>query len=127
MADSLVEIQRVYRIAGKLGLKANLGIRVCPGVVPKEMNPFTATGSRKSQFGVDLEAGEAFKAYEKAARSINLNILAIHCNIGSGIKDAEAYAKALRKMLKLAGQVKQNLGIDIQYLDSGGGYGKPGH
>lgn len=127
MADSIAEIERIDRIAGKLALKANLGIRVCPGVVPKGMNPFTATGSRKSQFGVDLEAGEAFNAYKKAVTATNINLLAMHCNIGSGVKDAEAYAKALRKMLRLAGEVKGNLNKDIQYLDVGGGYGTPGH
>jgi len=127
IADSLVEIERIDRIAGELGLTANLGIRVCPNVVPKGMNPFTATGSRKSQFGVDLETGEAFNAFEKAAAATHIDLLAMHCMIGSGIKDAEAYAKALRKMLKLAGKVKAELGKDIQYLDVGGGYGIPGH
>jgi len=127
IADSLVEIERINRIAGEFGLKANLGIRVCPGVVPKGMNPFTATGSRKSQFGVDLEMGEAFNAFEKAVAATHVKLLAMHCNIGSGVKDVEAYAKALRKMLELAGKVKGELGKDIQYLDVGGGYGTPGH
>ena len=127
IADSLVEIERINRIAGELGLKANLGIRVCPGVVPKGMNPFTATGSRKSQFGVDLETGEAFNAFKKAAAATHINLLAMHCNIGSGVKDAGAYAKALWKMLRLTGKVKGELGKDIQYLDVGGGYGTPGH
>ena len=96
IADSLVEIERVDRIAGELGLKANLGIMVCTGVVPKGMNPFTATGSRKSQFGVDLEKGEAFNAYKNAVAATNINLLAMHCNIGSGVKDTDSYAKALR-------------------------------
>jgi diaminopimelate decarboxylase len=127
IADSLVEIERIDRIAGELGLKANLGIRVCPNVVPKGMNPFTATGSRKSQFGVDLETGEAFTAFKKATGATHIDLLAMHCMIGSGIKDAKAYAKALTKMFKLAGKVKAELGKDIQYLDVGGGYGTPGH
>jgi len=127
IADSLVEIERINRIAGGLGLKANLGIRVCPGVVPKGMNPFTATGSRKSQFGVDLETGEAFIAFKKATAATHIDLLAMHCNIGSGVKDVEAYAKVLRKMLKLAGEVKGKLKKDIQYLDVRGGYGTPCH
>lgn len=125
--DSIAEIERVDRIAGQLGLRANLGIRVCPGVVPKGMNPFTATGSRKAQFGVDLKTGEAFKAFERAAAANNVNLLAMHCHIGSGVKDAGSYAQAVRKMLMLAGEVKSKLGRDIEYLDLGGGFGTPGH
>jgi diaminopimelate decarboxylase len=125
--DSIAEIERVDRIAGELGLKANLGIRVCLGVVPKGMNPFTATGSRKAQFGVDLKTGEAFGAFEKAVAANNVKLLAMHSHIGSGVKDAGAYAQAVRKMLRLAGEVKSKLGKDIEYLDVGGGFGTPGH
>jgi len=127
IADSITEIERINDIAARLGIKANAGIRVCPGVVPKGMNPFTATGSRKSQFGVDFESGEALAAFKKAAASPNINLLAMHCNIGSGIKEAEAYTRALKKMLKLAAEVKQKTGIEMKYLDTGGGFGTPGH
>lgn len=125
--DSIAEIERIDQIAGELDLKANLGIRICPGVVPKGMNPFTATGSRKAHFGLDLKTGEAFKAFEKAASATNINLLAMHCHIGSGVKDAGAYAQAVTKMLRLAGEVKSKLGKDIEYLDLGGGFGTPGH
>ena len=126
-ADSLSEIERISQIAGELRTKANVGIRICPNIVPKGMNPGTATGSKKSHFGVDLETGEALEAYEIAASAKNINLLGMHCHIGSGVKDAESYVKASEKLLKLASEVKDKLHIDIQYLDLGGGYGTPCH
>ncbi|MFQ5943787.1 MAG: hypothetical protein ACE5JF_09555, partial [Anaerolineales bacterium] len=125
--DSLDEIGRVDKICSDLGLRANIGIRICPGVTPKGMSVLTATGSRASHFGVDLKSGEAFEAFRKASASRNLNLIGMHCHIGSGAKDPNAYADAARKMLKLAGEVKDNLGKDLQYLDMGGGFGTPGH
>jgi diaminopimelate decarboxylase len=126
-ADSISEIERINKIAGKLGTKANVGIRICPSIVPKGMNPGTATGSKKSHFGVDLESGEALEAFEKAAKANNINLLGMHCHIGSGVKDTKSYVKAAQKLLKLAAEIRNNLQVDIQYLDLGGGYGTPCH
>jgi diaminopimelate decarboxylase len=126
-ADSISEIARINQIADKLGTKANVGVRICPGIVPKGMNPGTATGSKKSHFGVDLESGEALEAFEKAAKANNINILGMHCHIGSGVKDTKPYMKAVEKMLKLAAEIKNKLQVDVQYLDLGGGYGTPCH
>lgn len=126
-ADSLSEIERINQIAAELGTKANVGIRICPSIVPKGMNPGTATGSKKSHFGVDLETSEALEAFEKAAKANNINLLGMHCHIGSGVKDTKSYVKATEKLLKLAAEIKNKLQIDIQHLDLGGGYGTPCH
>lgn len=126
-ADSLYEIEAIDKISAGLGLKANLGIRVNPGIVPKGMSVGTATGSRKAQFGVDLKTGEALQAFRRASALDNVNLLGMHCHIGSGVKDPRAYVIAVKRMLKLAGEVKRTLGKELNYLDLGGGFGTPGH
>lgn len=117
--ESEQEIDVIDYLAGKLGKKANISIRVNPDVNPKT-HPYISTGLRKSKFGIDIE--EAVKVYKKAVKKKNLNVVGVHCHIGSQILDVSPYREAVEKVANLVFQLKKD-GIELKYFDIGGGLG----
>jgi len=117
--ESRQEIEVLNEIAERLGKKVRIAIRVNPDVDPKT-HPYIATGMQKSKFGVDIR--EAEKEYEYASKFKNIEIVGIHCHIGSQILDISPYKEAIEKIVDLHERLS-NRGFDIKYLDIGGGLG----
>ncbi len=117
--ESLMELEVLDGLAGKLGKKARIAIRVNPDVDPKT-HPYISTGMKKSKFGVDIKTAK--KEYEHARKLKNLQVVGIHCHIGSQILDVSPYIEASQKVVELYYELIKE-GFDIQYLDLGGGLG----
>ena len=117
--ESLMELEVLDELAGKLGKKARIAIRVNPDVDPKT-HPYISTGMKKSKFGVDIKTAK--KEYEHARKLKNLQVVGIHCHIGSQILDVSPYIEASQKVVELYYDLIKE-GFDIQYLDLGGGLG----
>jgi len=117
--ESLMELDVLDQLSEKAGKKANISIRVNPDVNPKT-HPYISTGLKKSKFGIDME--DALKAYEIASKKKNLNIVGIHCHIGSQIMDVSPYKEAVEKVVQLVFKLKKE-GIELKHIDIGGGLG----
>ncbi|WPM31920.1 diaminopimelate decarboxylase [Hydrogenobacter sp. T-2] len=117
--ESLMELEVLDELAGKLGRKARIAIRVNPDVDPKT-HPYISTGMKKSKFGVDIKTAK--KEYEHTKKLKNLQVVGIHCHIGSQILDVSPYIEASQKVVELYYDLIKE-GFDIQYLDLGGGLG----
>jgi len=117
--ESRQELEVLNELAGRLGKKARVAIRVNPDVDPKT-HPYIATGMKKSKFGIDIK--EAEREYEYASSLGNLEVVGIHCHIGSQILDISPYREAVEKVVELYERLK-NKGIEIRFLDIGGGLG----
>jgi diaminopimelate decarboxylase len=117
--ESKEELDVINEIAKKLGKKANISIRVNPDVDPKT-HPYISTGLKKSKFGIDID--EALDTYIYASKLKNLNIVGIHCHIGSQILDISPFKEAIQKVIDLINQLKKK-GIYLQFIDVGGGIG----
>ncbi|MFN4319843.1 MAG: diaminopimelate decarboxylase [Aquificaceae bacterium] len=117
--ESFMELDVLNEIAGRLGRKAPIAIRVNPDVDPKT-HPYISTGMKKSKFGVDIKTAK--KEYEYAGRLKNLQVVGIHCHIGSQILDVSPYIEASQKVVELYYELLK-MGFDIKYLDLGGGLG----
>ncbi len=117
--ESRQELEVLNELAGRLGKKARVAIRVNPDVDPKT-HPYIATGMKKSKFGIDIK--EAEREYEYASSLENLEVVGIHCHIGSQILDISPYREAVEKVVGLYERLK-NKGIEIRFLDIGGGLG----
>ncbi|HIQ49121.1 MAG TPA: diaminopimelate decarboxylase [Aquifex aeolicus] len=117
--ESRQEIEVLNEIAERLGKKVRIAIRVNPDVDPKT-HPYIATGMQKSKFGIDIR--EAEKEYEYASKFKNIEIVGIHCHIGSQILDISPYREAIEKVVDLYEKLVSK-GFDIKYLDIGGGLG----
>ena len=117
--ESLMELDVLNELAGKLGKKANVSIRINPDVDPKT-HPYISTGMKKSKFGIDMEDAE--EAFLKAGKLPNLNLVGIHCHIGSQIMDVSPYKEAVEKTVELVLKL-QKKGINLKHIDIGGGLG----
>jgi diaminopimelate decarboxylase len=117
--ESEEELYVINEVAGRLGKKARVAIRVNPDVDPKT-HPYIATGLKKSKFGVDIELAPA--QFKKARDLKNLEVVGIHCHIGSQILDVTPYGEAVRKVVELYKDLLRD-GFEISFLDIGGGLG----
>ncbi|MGB9873484.1 MAG: diaminopimelate decarboxylase [Hydrogenobacter sp.] len=117
--ESRMELEVLDQIAERMGKKVRIAIRVNPDVDPKT-HPYISTGMKKSKFGVDIK--QAKEEYEYARNLKNLEVVGIHCHIGSQILDVSPYIEAVEKIVELYHYLIKN-GFDIRYLDIGGGLG----
>ncbi|UCD31959.1 MAG: diaminopimelate decarboxylase [Desulfobacterales bacterium] len=117
--ESLEELKLIDKRAGLLKKKAPVAVRVNPDVDPKT-HPYISTGLKKNKFGIDTAS--ALKGYQMANELENVEIIGIDCHIGSQITDAKPFQEALASLKSLLNEIKK-MGIDIRYLDMGGGLG----
>ena len=117
--ESLEELELIDERAGLLQRKAPVAIRVNPDVDPKT-HPYISTGLKKNKFGIDTET--AIEGYKVASKLKNINIMGIDCHIGSQITESKPFIEALESLKKLINELKQ-IGIEIRYMDMGGGLG----
>lgn len=117
--ESATELELLDQVAGTLGVKAPISLRVNPDVDPKT-HPYIATGLKNSKFGVPFE--EALPLYRRAQALPHLAIRGIDCHIGSQLIDPAPAAEATRKLLGLADKLAAE-GMPLSHLDFGGGMG----
>jgi diaminopimelate decarboxylase len=117
--ESAQEITLLNEIAGRMGKKAPIAIRVNPDVDP-ETHPYISTGLKENKFGIDI--ARALEDYTVAASLKHLRVVGVSCHIGSQLIRVSPFVDALRKLKKLI-QSLGEAGIHIDYLDLGGGLG----
>lgn len=82
----------------------------------------THTGHQGSKFGIPQD--DIIKAYKKA-KSLGFEKFGIHCHIGSGSLEIEPFVKEAKAMVSIIRTLKKQLGIELAYIDLGGGFGVP--
>ena len=117
--ESESELTRIDRIAGEIGIKAPVSLRVNPDV-DAQTHHYIATGLKENKFGIDIH--EAESVYALAAAMPNLQVTGIDCHIGSQLTDLAPFIDALGRVLDLADRLCAS-GIAIEHLDLGGGLG----
>ena len=113
------ELDRLDAIAGSLGCRAPVSLRVNPDVDART-HPYIATGLKENKFGIAMD--RALAEYERAAAMPHLEIVGIDCHIGSQLTEAAPFLDALDRVLAVAETLAQR-GIRIYHLDLGGGLG----
>jgi len=117
--ESIPELHRIDEVAGRLGKRAPVSLRVNPNVDPKT-HPYIATGLKASKFGVAFS--DALDTYRQAAALPHLDVVGIDCHIGSQLLDDAPLLEALDKLIELIDTLASE-GIHIHHLDVGGGLG----
>ncbi len=111
--DHLDELYSIIELAGKLKKKPKVAIRV---------NMDTGIYPMWDRFGFNYENGQAWDALNKIVRSEKLELVGLHCHIGTFMLSAQAYAVAANKLIDLALGVKKKYNQTIKYIDLGGGF-----
>lgn len=122
IVDNIYELEKLNEIAQEHGIVQNIMFRIKPGV-DAHTHSFIQTGQIDSKFGVALENGEAFEICKAANEMSNVKVNGVHCHIGSQIFDIEPFCKAAEIMMNFVGDLKDKLGMEIDQLNLGGGYG----
>ncbi len=122
--ESEQELITLNEIAGAVGRKAPISLRINPDVDP-QTHPYISTGMKKAKFGVDIKT--SLDTYKKAASLPNIDVVGIDCHIGSQLTSVAPFVDALARVREyldrvLAGTLKSE-GAHIRYLDLGGGLG----
>jgi len=117
--ESSQEIALLNDVAGKMGKRASIAIRVNPDVDP-ETHPYISTGLKEHKFGIDIE--KALEDYRVASGLSHLHVAGVSCHIGSQLTRVSPFVDALRKLNEFVGKLRKK-GIPIEYLDLGGGLG----
>ncbi len=122
IVDNIYELNMLNRIAEKHGKIAGIMFRIKPGV-DAHTHDFIKTGQIDSKFGFALETGEAMEAVKATVGMANVKLRGLHCHIGSQIFDVDPFELAAEVMLNLYKQVKDEIGIEFEELNLGGGFG----
>ena len=117
--ESSQEISRLNEVAKRLGKRAPIAIRVNPDIDP-QTHPYISTGLRENKFGIDIR--ESLEEYTRAVTLGNLSVSGVSCHIGSQLTQVSPFVDALRLLQGLI-EMLGEAGIDITYLDLGGGLG----
>jgi len=117
--ESIPELARINDVAGRLGVRAPISIRVNPDV-DAQTHPYISTGLKENKFGIAIEHAEA--VYQQANAMANLNVVGIDCHIGSQLTTVSPFVDALTKVLELVDALAEQ-GITLSHLDIGGGLG----
>ncbi len=116
VVDSFDELDRLDRLHGEGSAAPDVLLRVTPGV-HAHTHHYIATGQDDSKFGFNLANGDAARAVERARRSPSVNLVGLHCHIGSNVFAAGFFARAAEVMAGFA------VPLDLPELVLGGGLG----
>ncbi len=115
--DSISELERLL----KFTVPQVISVRVNPEVGAGH-HSHCITAGPESKFGLWEE--ETIQAYAIAQRA-RVERFGMHMHIGSGILELEPYVLAVEKLLSIAKRVHEEVGIDFEFIDIGGGLGVP--
>lgn len=122
VVDSRIELARVSKIAGELGVEQPILMRITPGV-EADTHEYIKTGCEDSKFGFTMLDDFAFKCVGDALAAPHVKLVGFHCHIGSQIFALHSFREAVEVMIKFAARVKETYGLEITDLDMGGGLG----
>ena len=111
--DNYDELYSLIQLSEKHKFKPRVGIRV---------NMDTGINPKWDRFGFNFENGQAWNAITRIINSENLELVGLHCHIGTFMLAPSAYAIATTKLCELAWSIKEKYNKSIQYLDLGGGF-----
>ncbi len=117
--ESPQELDRLQKLAAELGTTAAVSFRINPDVDPKT-HAYISTGLAENKFGIPVD--EALKQYMRAREMDNIEILGVSCHIGSQLTRLDPFLEALNKVKNFVGRLHDK-GIEVKYLDIGGGLG----
>ena len=116
--ESEAELEFINDVAGALGRKAPVALRVNPDV-DAQTHKYISTGKSHNKFGIGID--RILGVYEQAAKLPHLVIRGIQTHIGSQILETSPFVEALEKLVPVATELKARYGIE--FFSIGGGIG----
>lgn len=121
VVDSFYELALLNEIAGVKGVSQDILLRLNPGV-DAHTHAHVTTGVVDSKFGFPLGNGQAEEAVRQAICASNLNLVGLHCHIGSQVFETAPFEQAVEVMLKFAAGMRRKHGFELMEFSPGGGF-----
>ncbi|WP_327066212.1 diaminopimelate decarboxylase [Kitasatospora sp. NBC_01302] len=121
VVDGMAEIPRLAALA-IADVPQRVLIRVLPGVAAGHHSA-VQTGVDGQKFGFRIDGGDAAEAISRTLAQPSLELVGLHCHLGSQITEVEPYLDALDRLVELLAEVRERHGVQLPELDLGGGHG----
>lgn len=105
----LEELARSYNKTLEIGLRVNMQLNA----------------PSWDKFGFNLESGQALEACRRASSTGWLKVVGLHVHAGTYLADPTIYTNIVTKLIDLGAKLENEFGLEIEYLDLGGGYASP--
>ncbi|CAB4338248.1 MAG: diaminopimelate decarboxylase [Actinobacteria bacterium] len=120
--DSLFEIERVATAAKKHGVRQSVMLRLTPGI-EAHTHEKISTAHEDVKFGFSIASGAAWAAVEAVSKHSELELIGVHCHIGSQIFGSEAHEIATDRLVGFMAKYRDAYKKELPELDLGGGFG----
>lgn len=122
VVDNFYEIDQLKRLTTYKKMSINILLRVTPGI-EAHTHDYITTGQADSKFGFDLNNGQADQAFQLVKDDIYIQLLGMHCHIGSQIFDSVAFSLAAKKLIAKMIAWRTQFDFVCPVLNLGGGFG----
>src|SRR5581483_11649650 len=121
IVDNFHELELVDAIARARGTRQLIVLRLAPGV-DAHTHAKTTTGTLDNKFGLPVATGAAEQAVVDALRLPNVDLVGLHCHLGSPLFDTAPYIEAHAVMLEFAARLRARHGFEMREYSPGGGF-----
>jgi diaminopimelate decarboxylase len=118
--DSTTEIARIAALVPH-GSRQRVLLRIAPGIAAGP-RPAVRAGGVERPFGLSSTDGTAQLAIARVLEQPRLELVGLHCHLGSQIDSAKPYLHAVRRLVALMSWTHQTHGVVLPELDLGGGH-----
>jgi len=119
VVEKISEVDTILRVAEEMEIVPTIGIRIKLSTAGS--GKWSESAGEKSKFG--LNSAQLVKVLEKLETAGKLDILKlIHFHLGSQIPDIRNIKLGMAEVSRYYVELRQ-LGVDVQYVDVGGGLG----
>lgn len=122
VVDNFYELQLVNAISQSTERVTKVLLRVTPGI-EAHTHDYILTGQEDSKFGFDLGNGQARDAMKMAMSYEGIELLGLHCHIGSQIFETTGFILAAKKIIEKVAKWKSQYDYDPRVINLGGGFG----
>lgn len=122
VVDSIAELILLDELAIKHNKVVDILFRITPNIDSKT-HKYISTGQKDSKFGIPLNEIIIKEAIRKVIDSKNLRFKGIHFHVGSQLFDNSNHLQAIENTAQLMRVIKEDMGLEIEELNVGGGFG----
>lgn len=122
MVDNFYELKMLADLAATRQQMTTVMLRIAPGI-SAHTHDYISTGQEDSKFGFDLNSGQADQAVKQALSAEYLDLVGIHCHIGSQIFELNGFEMIVDKLVGVFARWQTELGFYPKIMNVGGGFG----
>ncbi len=119
--DDISMVEMIKDQVGENGFPEMISFRINPGITKGGMESLLTAGP-DAKFGVPFE--KAAEAY-RAAKEAGATRFGIHMMTGSNVLEEDYFYQVVAKLLEIVAQIQEEVGIKIEFMNIGGGFGVP--